>query len=288
MLIILTKLIFLPLLIQSKPVAKPGTLANKTLTTFSALTAKACASVDGKESKRKQLDAQMREKAAANARKGKEASTATTPFGYTPKQAPILSATKMPSTTSSVPGFSKMIQSKPDSTIKCAPANTFADPWEEEKMTVLGKSVEPTENAQTKDGMQNSPTNMPPLKPQVPLTSILNSPAVTKADPPCSDTKMAPTSSVKKITAAFPKATSVATASGTKSVAKKLQSPPPQPRPDEALMKKQLLSPLDTYEISDREGSDSESESESDEEESRGPKKKVCVIDIVSACHFFL
>ena len=40
-------------------------------------------------------------------------------------------------------------------------------------------------------------------------------------------------------------------------------------------LKPQVASPMDTYEISDREDSDSESESESEEEDERNPRKKV-------------
>lgn len=42
-------------------------------------------------------------------------------------------------------------------------------------------------------------------------------------------------------------------------------------------LRPQLLSPMDTYEISDREDSDSESESESEEEDENNSRKKVCL-----------
>ena len=48
-------------------------------------------------------------------------------------------------------------------------------------------------------------------------------------------------------------------------------------------LRPQLLSPMDTYEISDREGSDSESESESECEDDRAPRKKVR-FNIVECC----
>lgn len=224
----------------------------------------------GKDSKRKLLTAQMREKHA------QEKAMVAPIVGQVTSESTRKVA---PTSSTEEKELSKSAEriARPES--KPAPASTLSS-----------VSVQP----HIKPDMAKSQESFSAVKAKFASSKTIT--ATSKRESLRSDTVTEPssvsTSSDDIAAPAFPTAAAAAAAPSSKD----FRSPPPK---GDALMKKQLLSPrspMETYEISDREGSDSESESESEDDASKQGKKvsvydgrpHVCLQHFSSCCSNYI
>ena len=206
--------------------------------------------VDEKEAKRKQMVAQMREK-AAGARMQQNATSV--PVSSMKKTYPTSAA---PNDTvgcatldiNSIP--SQVAQAKRAAVELKKPV--AQKPAASEKLTAVESKKPVAQKPAASEKLKSPPPHVPAA-------------ALAPAQPPLSSSNAKATSSSSSSSASLKKA-----ATPENRVKDRVKE-------QDALgaLRPQLLSPMDTYEISDREDSDSESESESESEDEANSKKKV-------------